>query len=242
VVQSLPLHWTPAFWQVFAPAHVMSHLSALQRTPPVHAVPARHFTVQAFPLHATPPFAHALEPSHVMSQRSVALQSMPATHAPPFVHVTSQNEPPHASGAFAHALEPSQFTLQPAAAEQSTPAWQALPPMQRMSHVWLAGQTAAQLWVHAITHQPFASQLPFAAVHAAGSQKAGPASGAASVGASTSPSPGVWSTRVLKLHAATRPTTRHTRTRPAYPTRRRSGFSTPSGRDGCDSDGQERPL
>jgi hypothetical protein len=112
-----------------------------------------------------------------MLQRSVAVQSTPAAHAAPLVQVTSQKLPPHRSVEFVHAFEPSQRTLHPAAAEQSTPVWQALPPTHEMSHVWFAGHTAAQFWVHEMTHQPPASHAPFAAAHAVLSQKNGPASG-----------------------------------------------------------------
>ena len=162
VVQSTPLQMTPAFWHAFCPMHVMSQVSAEQRTPAVHAVPVRHFTVHSLPLHVTPPEAHELEPSHVMLQRSVELHSIPAVHDEPCLHVTSQNFPPHTSFAFVHALVPSQVTLHPAACEQSTPVWQAVPPMHRISQVWPGGQTAAHGCVHGsrTSHRRYSFRSP----------------------------------------------------------------------------------
>jgi hypothetical protein len=157
-----------------------------------------------------------------MSQRSIDRQSTPARHAPPFLHTTSQNLlcAPHTIFWFAHELEPSQWILQPAAFAQLTPSMQALPPMQVMSQVWPAGQATEQFDVHEITHQPPLLQLPFAAVHVAGSQKNGPASlpGVTGASASTTASPSASTgtplpRRVPKLQApnATKKTAARTR-------------------------------
>ena len=205
----MPLQITPAFWQAFCPMQVTSHVSAVQRTPAVHAEPVRQLTLHSLPLHVTPPDAHELAPSHVMLQRSVELHSMPAVHDEPCLHVTSQNLPPHTSFEFVHAFVPSQVTLHPAACEQSTPVWQAVPPVHRISQVWFGGQTAAQLVVHEITHQPSLLQVPFAAVHSAGSHIGGPPSGGASSTAPSVPaSSGRASVRVLNEQPVTSASTR----------------------------------